>query len=178
MNGTDRATEVGPADAVKPCGGVEVTLYFPYPQEKHTCVLPAVPHEGDLFNWDMPLGSDDGMDATWEVVRVTWRMDEEGATGVGVSLSPHDEATELVTRRLARVEEASSRPPRTAWLTKEEYEEKLNRLQAELDAASAALHEARDRYVKAEGDLMDLDEEYTEYLDRRQQHDAARATET
>lgn len=104
---------VGPAGAVKPAGGVEVTLHFPLflrhavqlpDLYERTCVLPALPRVGERFVEEVALGPDDAMEAQWDVTSVDWCMRADGSAFVGVSLEPIDEATEeLLPERLKRI---------------------------------------------------------------------------
>ncbi|MEU5043133.1 type II toxin-antitoxin system prevent-host-death family antitoxin [Streptomyces griseorubiginosus] len=89
---------VGPANAVKPGGGVEATLYFPHTER--LCVLPALPRTGEQLVW--VLDNDDADEGTWDVTEVQWHLSEATGATVGVSLEPADERTkELMDRQEA-----------------------------------------------------------------------------
>lgn len=94
---------LGPAAAVKPAGGVEVTLYFPHTER--TCVLPALPRTGEPLVQDWDLGPTDSTEAHWTVTEVQWHLAADGDMTVGVSLDPAD----AHTRRLVRDHEAARR---------------------------------------------------------------------
>lgn len=88
---------IGPADAVKPAGGAEVTLYFPHTER--TCVLPALPRTGETLVWEVELGPDENTDGNWNVTEVQWHMSADGYTTVGVSLDPADDHTKQLMER-------------------------------------------------------------------------------
>lgn len=85
---------IGPADAVKPAGGVEVTLYFPHADLQ--CVLPALPRTGEQLLW--VLDNDDADEGTWDVTEVQWHLSPNSTT-VGISLEPADERTKQLMDR-------------------------------------------------------------------------------
>lgn len=87
---------VGPANAVKPGGGVEVTLYFPHTER--LCVLPALPRTGEQLVWVLDDVADEG---TWTITEVQWHLSVDGTT-VGVSLEPaNDHTKQLMDRQEA-----------------------------------------------------------------------------
>lgn len=86
---------IGPAHAVKPAGGVEVTLYFPHTER--LCTLPAVPRVGESLVW--VLDNDDTDEGTWDVSEVQWHLSEMTGTTVGVSLEPADDHTKQLMDR-------------------------------------------------------------------------------
>lgn len=88
---------IGPAHTVKPSVGVEVTLHFPHTER--TCVLPALPRTGESFVEDVELRPGDDTEAHWNVTEVQWRMSDDGATTVGVSLDPADDHTHQLVKR-------------------------------------------------------------------------------
>jgi len=86
---------IGPAHAVKPAGGVEVTLYFPHAER--LCVLPAVPRVGESLVW--VLDNDAADEGTWDVSEVQWHLSETTGSAVGVSLEPADDQTKQLMDR-------------------------------------------------------------------------------
>lgn len=106
---------VGPANAVKPGGGVEVTLYFPHTER--LCVLPALPRTGEQLVW--VLDNDDADEGTWDVAEVQWHLSEDTGATVGISLEPADERTKQMmdrqeAERIARVRTAAIKESREA----------------------------------------------------------------
>jgi antitoxin (DNA-binding transcriptional repressor) of toxin-antitoxin stability system len=85
---------IGPARAVKPAGGVEVTLYFPHAERMS--VLPAVPRVGESLVWVL---DDEGDEGTWDVSEVQWHLSEATGASVGVSLEPADDHTKQLMDR-------------------------------------------------------------------------------
>lgn len=88
---------IGPANSIKPAGGVEVTLYFPHTER--TCVLPALPHTGETLIQDVELSPEESDEATWRVTEVQWHMSANGDMSVGVSLDPNDDRTKRLMQR-------------------------------------------------------------------------------
>jgi antitoxin (DNA-binding transcriptional repressor) of toxin-antitoxin stability system len=86
---------IGPANAVKPAGGVEVTLYFPHTER--LCVLPALPRTGEQLVW--VLDNDDADEGTWNITEVQWHLSDVTGATVGVSLEPADDHTKQLMDR-------------------------------------------------------------------------------
>ncbi|MFI8194668.1 type II toxin-antitoxin system Phd/YefM family antitoxin [Streptomyces sp. NPDC085946] len=98
---------IGPAEAVKPSGGVEVTLYYPHDQS--TCVLPALPRTGDSFLQEVELGPESSTETRWSVTEVQWHMSSDGTTYIGVSLDPADDHTVQIMGRQRQERIAAAR---------------------------------------------------------------------
>ncbi|MFE0206974.1 hypothetical protein [Streptomyces sp. NPDC058985] len=98
---------IGPVDAVKPSGGVEVTLYFPHAEL--TRVLPVLPRKGETLVQDVELGPEEETEAHWSVTEVQWHMSANGYTTVGVSLDPVDDHTKELVVRLEAERVAAAR---------------------------------------------------------------------
>lgn len=100
---------IGPASAVKPAGGVEVTLFFPHDQ--YNCVLPAMPRTGEPFIQEVEVGSDDTTEMRWTVTEVQWHTSIDGPASVAVSLDPMDDHTRRIMeqQRAARAAAARAR---------------------------------------------------------------------
>lgn len=81
----------------KPAGGVEATLYFPHTE--HTCILPALPRNGETLVQEVELSPEENTEATWRVTEVQWHMSINGDVTVGVSLDPADGRTEDFVKR-------------------------------------------------------------------------------
>lgn len=77
---------IGPAHAVQPANGVEVTL-FPGYVDDITCTLPAVPRIGESLN----IEKENGDQEEWLVTNVQWNLRPEGKTSVYVLLDPAKE---------------------------------------------------------------------------------------
>ena len=109
---------IGPAAAIKPAGGVEVTLY--YPHDQRTCVLPALPRMGESFVEDVELGPDENTETRWNVTDVQWYRSDDGSTSVGVSLDPVDDHTRQIMERqkAERIAAARTRAARVSELRK------------------------------------------------------------
>lgn len=72
---------IGPAAAVRPVEGVEVTLYFPH--REWVGRLPAVPRQGETVRRETQTGEE-----TWVVSEVEWYLHLESEPTVSVTLDP------------------------------------------------------------------------------------------
>jgi antitoxin (DNA-binding transcriptional repressor) of toxin-antitoxin stability system len=96
---------IGPADTVKPAGGVEVNLHFPH-ADIQDVGLPALPRVGEQLIW--VLDNDDADEGTWDVTEVQWHLSPNSTT-VGVSLEPTDDHTKQLMDRQEAERLAASR---------------------------------------------------------------------
>jgi prevent-host-death family protein len=84
---------VGPAEAVKPAEGVEVTFLLPANHDD-SARLPGVPRKGDIVRRE-----NEGYEETWIVNQVEWYLSERGAGMLFAHLVPGDDYTRTVAAR-------------------------------------------------------------------------------
>lgn len=84
---------VGPAEAVKPAEGVEVTFLLPAYQDAWGR-MPGVPRKGDIVRRD-----NDKYEETWIVEQVEWRITEDGGGMLFAYLAPGDDYTKTVVAK-------------------------------------------------------------------------------
>lgn len=84
---------VGPAEAVKPAEGIEVTFLLPANQDAWARV-PGVPRKGDIVRRD-----NDNYEETWVVSQVEWYLNERGGGMLFAHLAPGDDYTKTVVAR-------------------------------------------------------------------------------
>jgi antitoxin (DNA-binding transcriptional repressor) of toxin-antitoxin stability system len=81
---------IGPAEAVHPVQGVEVTFLLPANQDAWAR-LPAVPRKGDVVRRE-----NDRAEETWIVAGVEWYLNDDGGGMTFARLEPGDDYTRSV----------------------------------------------------------------------------------
>jgi prevent-host-death family protein len=84
---------VGPTEAVKPVGSVEVTFLLPANHDD-AARLPGVPRKGNIVRRES-----EGYEETWIVEQTEWYLSERGGGMLFAQLVPGDDYTRTVVAR-------------------------------------------------------------------------------
>jgi antitoxin (DNA-binding transcriptional repressor) of toxin-antitoxin stability system len=76
---------IGPANAVRPAQGVQVTLHFPHVD--WTVHMPIVPRKGELIDWQDP----DHGNAVWKVTAVEYTVYPDEPGPIDIMVDPADD---------------------------------------------------------------------------------------